>query len=62
MNKEDRYQVVAPGNSHAKGFHIETCRYLDDARKAKSGCSQPHVFIWDNQKKNIDGTLGGEVE
>ena len=61
MNKDDRYQVVAPGNGYAKGFHVATCRLLKEAREAKNACSAPHTFIWDNEARNIDGSKGREV-
>lgn len=48
MNPQDRYQVIAPGNSHAKGFHVATERLLKDARDKRNQCSSPRTFIWDN--------------
>ena len=61
-NPHDRYQVWVPGNSIAKGYHVGTYQQLTEARKAKKSCSEPEVRIWDNQKPNIDGQTGGEVE
>lgn len=62
FNPKHRYQVWVPGNSNSKGYHVGTYHKITEARAAQEGCSAPYCQIWDNKARNVDGTLGREVD